>query len=113
MIQSRVDIDGVPGGLRCSATRKYYVPKPDDVPEPLRGLSKEALQALSPLEVLGRGYSMTRTTDGTVVRTADDLQAGDQIVTTLARGHVTSRVESTRPPTPGQEQKADTETGTR
>ena len=29
------------------------------------------------------------------VANADDLQPGDRIVTTLAKGHVTSRVEST------------------
>jgi len=76
------------------------------------GTAAAALQALSPLEVLGRGYSMTRTIDGGVVRTAENLQAGDQIVTTLASGHVTSRVESTRPDTPGQDQRTDTKTGT-
>jgi exonuclease VII large subunit len=38
---------------------------------------------------------MTRTTEGHVVRNAADLQPGDQIVTTLAAGQLTSRVEST------------------
>lgn len=54
-----------------------------------------ALQALSPLDVLGRGYSMTRTAQGHVVNNSEDLQPGDQIVTTLASGQITSRVEST------------------
>ena len=58
------------------------------------GVAAAALQALSPLEVLGRGYSVTRTTGGQVVRTADDLNPGDEIITTLASGSVTSRVES-------------------
>jgi exodeoxyribonuclease VII large subunit len=59
------------------------------------GTAAAALQALSPLQVLARGYSMTRTTKGHVVRNAADLQPGDQIVTTLAAGQLTSRVEST------------------
>ena len=58
------------------------------------GVAAAALQALSPLEVLGRGYSVTRTSGGQVVRTADDLNPGDEIITTLASGSVTSRVES-------------------
>ena len=36
---------------RCSGNRDHYVPQPDDVPEPLRGLSPAALAALSPLDV--------------------------------------------------------------
>ena len=36
---------------RCKAKESYEVPKPEDVPEPLRGLSREALAALSPLVI--------------------------------------------------------------
>ena len=35
----------------CSSKQKHYVPKPVDVPEELRGLSEDALQALRPLDV--------------------------------------------------------------
>jgi len=53
-----------------------------------------ALSALSPLRVLERGYSLTtRHTDGTVVRTAGDVQPGDLIATRLADGTIRSRVE--------------------
>ena len=65
------------------------------------GVAAAALQALSPLEVLGRGYSVTRTTEGHVVRSADDLKSGDQIITTLASGSVSSRVESAQDNAPG------------
>jgi exodeoxyribonuclease VII large subunit len=65
------------------------------------GVAAAALQALSPLEVLGRGYSVTRTTEGHVVRTADELKSGDQIITTLASGSVSSRVESAQDNAPG------------
>ena len=36
---------------RCSAARRHYVPKPEDVPEQLQGLSAEALSALRLLDV--------------------------------------------------------------
>jgi exodeoxyribonuclease VII large subunit len=57
------------------------------------------LEALSPLGVLARGYSLTLKDDGkTVVRSADDVSAGDLIVTRLASGRVFSRVERTENP---------------
>lgn len=54
------------------------------------------LDALSPLAVLARGYSVTqRAADGGVVRLAADLTPGDTITTRLAHGRVVSRVEKT------------------
>jgi exodeoxyribonuclease VII large subunit len=53
------------------------------------------LDALSPLKVLGRGYSVTRrAATGEIVRRADDVRVGDQIGTILAEGRLTSVVES-------------------
>jgi exodeoxyribonuclease VII large subunit len=50
--------------------------------------------ALSPLAVLGRGYSMTmRNDNGKVIHSADELSMGDQIRTRLASGHVLSVVQ--------------------
>jgi exodeoxyribonuclease VII large subunit len=43
--------------------------------------------------VLERGYTITRTADGRVVRTPADTVVGDEIVTELAQGRITSRVE--------------------
>jgi exodeoxyribonuclease VII large subunit len=52
------------------------------------------LESLSPLNVLRRGYSLTRTeADRRVVRSADQVQPGDRLVTHLASGRVVSRVE--------------------
>lgn len=52
------------------------------------------LEALSPLSVLARGYSLTRRDDnGAIVREAASLHPGDRIRTRLARGVVVSRVE--------------------
>ena len=36
---------------RCKAKRPHMVPKPDDVPEPLQGLSPEIVEALRPLDI--------------------------------------------------------------
>lgn len=53
------------------------------------------LESLSPLGVLTRGYTVTqRGLDGTVVRDADELNVGDQLLTRYAAGHSVSRVES-------------------
>jgi exodeoxyribonuclease VII large subunit len=52
------------------------------------------LNSLSPLAVLGRGYSLTeRLADGQVVRAAAQLTPGEQISTRFARGRSISRVE--------------------
>jgi exodeoxyribonuclease VII large subunit len=52
------------------------------------------LDSLSPLAVLGRGYSVTRrVADGQVVRDASALSPGEQITTQFARGQAVSRVE--------------------
>lgn len=52
------------------------------------------LESLSPLAVLGRGYSLTQhTADGRVVRDAAELTPGQQITTRFARGQAISRVE--------------------
>ena len=56
------------------------------------------LESLSPLAVLGRGYSLTqRTADGRLIRDAAELAVGEQITTAAyARGQATSRVEETK-----------------
>jgi exodeoxyribonuclease VII large subunit len=56
------------------------------------------LESLSPLAVLGRGYSLTqRTSDGYLIRAASELAPGEQITTRLAQGQAISRVEQIRP----------------
>jgi exodeoxyribonuclease VII large subunit len=54
----------------------------------------EKLEALSPLKILSRGYSLTTMlTDGTVIKDAGTLKIGDKIQTTLAKGSFISSVE--------------------
>ena len=52
-----------------------------------------SLHALSPLQVLSRGYSLTQTADGQVLRDADQVSTGDQLITRLASGVVHSTVK--------------------
>ncbi len=56
------------------------------------------LEALSPLGVLGRGYSLTFRDEGaTLVRAANEVQTGELIQTRLASGRIVSRVEGVLP----------------
>lgn len=52
------------------------------------------LNALSPLNVLSRGYSLTSIVDGNLLRSTDSVRPGDRLQTRLARGRVVSRVET-------------------
>lgn len=54
---------------------------------------RSQLRMLNPLAVLGRGYSLTRMADGTVVRTSKDVAVGVRITTQLAQGKVVSNIE--------------------
>ncbi len=51
------------------------------------------LRALNPLAVLDRGYSLTQTADGHVVRDASCLKKGDELNTRFAKGTVISEVK--------------------
>ncbi len=53
------------------------------------------LETLSPLNVLARGYSLTRRdNDQAVVRDSNQVHPGDRLVTLVQHGRIVSRVES-------------------
>ena len=58
----------------------------------LDGLAGVA-RAHDPRRMLGRGWSVTRTTDGSLVRSPGDVSVGDHVVTTVAGGALHSVVE--------------------
>lgn len=62
-----------------------------------QGLSSAAasLQALSPLSVLARGYSLTQAESGQIVRDPLSIQPGDQLMTRVSGGLIRSTVDST------------------
>lgn len=58
----------------------------------LNGLER-TLEAVGPRAVLERGYSVTRTADGRVVRARDEVRPGQTLTTILAHGQVRSVVQ--------------------
>jgi exodeoxyribonuclease VII large subunit len=50
-------------------------------------------RALDPVHTLARGWSITRTAEGRLLRHPGDAVPGEQLVTTLAEGELRSRVE--------------------
>jgi exodeoxyribonuclease VII large subunit len=54
------------------------------------------LDSLSPLAVLGRGYSLTRTATGEIVHGPAQVRVGDAIRVLLQRGSLDARVSDTR-----------------
>jgi len=53
------------------------------------------LETLSPLNVLGRGYSLTRKENQEIVRDAGQVYPGERLETLVNNGRITSRVEET------------------
>jgi exodeoxyribonuclease VII large subunit len=51
------------------------------------------LEALSPLGVLGRGYSLAWSPQGKLLRSSDEVAEGDAVRVDLARGRLHCRVE--------------------
>jgi len=55
-------------------------------------MAEARLRALDPRRVLERGYTITRTGDGSVLRSPTTVREGDELVTETADGSVRSRV---------------------
>jgi len=55
------------------------------------------VRLLDPVHALARGWTLTTSADGRLVRSANDLSPGDEIVTRFADGRATSRVVATTP----------------
>jgi exodeoxyribonuclease VII large subunit len=84
-------------GARChKAARRRWT----QLEERLQAQAAQ-LETLSPLNVLGRGYSLTRReVDQVVVRRADQVRAGERLVTDVQHGRIYSRVEAALDPPP-------------
>lgn len=55
-------------------------------------LQASRLDSVSPLNVLARGYSITKTPQGNVIKSALQVKAGDMLITEFADGAVESKV---------------------
>ena len=62
-------------------------------------LAAASLNALSPLSVLERGYSVTQDESGAVVQDVDQLQVGQQLQTQVRAGTIRSQVTAVEPDT--------------
>ena len=61
------------------------------------------LDALSPLKVLARGYSVVLTEDGRVVQRAEQVSVGQQVTVKLSEGSITASVLGTQEERHGKE----------
>jgi len=52
-----------------------------------------ALDAMSPLKVLGRGYAIVRKEDGALVKTSKDVKSGDRLTVRLKKDEINCTVE--------------------
>lgn len=50
--------------------------------------SASKLDALSPLKVLGRGYAIARSGDGSVIKSSQDVKSGDEITVRLKKDEI-------------------------
>lgn len=50
------------------------------------------LQAISPLNVLSRGYSVTESAEGEILSNAAEARLGSHIITRLATGKIESQI---------------------
>ena len=55
-------------------------------------LQNTKLESLSPMAVLARGYTITETADGKLLKSAQGIKAGEVIITRWTQGTVTSKV---------------------
>jgi exodeoxyribonuclease VII large subunit len=58
---------------------------------------EDRLRALSPRRVMERGYCLVRRPDGTLLRVAAEVAAGDPVTIEFARGEADARIEAVRP----------------
>lgn len=50
------------------------------------------LNTLSPLQVIGRGFTLTTQENGTIIRSVKEIKAGDTLITRLSDGEIQSKV---------------------
>ena len=91
---ARVQVRDATASL-AAAERRLTARTPRALAEAERALTgvEARVRALDPERALARGWSITSTADGRVVRSPADVAAGDQLITRLAGGEVRSTVD--------------------
>lgn len=83
----RLDVDRLSDRL-CSAMERQNEGKKRELVR-----FAASLDAMSPLRVLSRGYSVVRKADGQIVKSAAELEQGERVTLTLGSGGAACRVE--------------------
>ena len=99
--QRRLELDSVRLRLDAAAERRIAASRAQ-----YAALAAK-LDAMSPLKVLGRGYSIALNGEGRALRGASELAAGDKIRLLLARGEAECTVDSVKGDTDGTEKAAE------
>ena len=99
--QRRLELDSVRLRLDAAAERRIAASRAQ-----YAALAAK-LDAMSPLKVLGRGYSIALNGKGRALRGASELAAGDKIRLLLARGEAECTVDSVKGDTDGTEKAAE------
>jgi len=88
VVRRRAEVAGVQSRLENAA--KYQLER---AKQKLVSLER-SIALLGPEQTLRRGYSITRKTNGEILQRSEDVKPGDEILTRLAEGEVSSRVET-------------------
>ena len=99
--QRRLELDSVRLRLDAAAERRIAASRAQ-----YAALAAK-LDAMSPLKVLGRGYSIALNGEGRALRGASELAAGDKIRLLLSRGEAECTVDSVKGDTDGTEKAAE------
>ena len=99
--QRRLELDSVRLRLDAAAERRISASRAQ-----YAALAAK-LDAMSPLKVLARGYSIALNGEGRALRGASELAAGDKIRLLLARGEAECTVDSVKGDTDGTEKAAE------
>lgn len=99
--QRRLELDSVRLRLDTAAERRIAASRAQ-----YAALAAK-LDAMSPLKVLARGYSIALNGEGRALRGASELAAGDKIRLLLARGEAECTVDSVKGDTDGTEKAAE------
>lgn len=84
----RMELDRIRDKLTSAQERRLFICRRDFV-----GLTA-ALDAMSPLRVLTRGYSIASDAEGNCIKSVDELSKGERISLSLSDGHAECAVES-------------------
>ncbi|MGI9601296.1 MAG: exodeoxyribonuclease VII large subunit, partial [Acidimicrobiales bacterium] len=63
---------------------------------------EQQVQLLDPVRTMARGWSITRTGDGKIVRSIDDMSEDTELITQVADGRISSRVQGVPTSEPGE-----------